>query len=186
MDTDKLLHDIALREIAGMRPGRTDRCPSEFDLVDHINGHLSAESAKKIRGHIAGCLYCLEQIEEVKHHIHLHEDKDAHRPSQELVERVKKMEHSSGGTLKGEGHAGRSSSKQHLWLIAAITSFGISFIVHRYFIQFLVLSAILAVKWIALTSGTRSLLMVYEDWRDKRNINNPNKLQDRFKSAPKL
>jgi len=52
-------------------------------------------------------------------------------------------------------------AKKQLFLVLAIVSFGLSFVIPRYFLQFLVITLILGFKWAIDTSATRTIIMSY-------------------------
>jgi len=51
--------------------------------------------------------------------------------------------------------------KKHLFLVLAVASFGLSFVIPRYFLQFLAITLILGFKWAIDTSATRTIIMSY-------------------------
>lgn len=57
--------------------------------------------------------------------------------------------------------------KKGKWLIGALVSFILSFLLPRFFLQFLALAVILGGKWIFDTQSTRTLIMIYDAWRKR-------------------
>jgi hypothetical protein len=58
--------------------------------------------------------------------------------------------------------------KINIYLVFAIMTFALSFLVPRYFAQFLVATLLLGVKWVADSKTTKMLVMIYEAWKDGR------------------
>ena len=116
--------------------------PTEVELSDLLAGALSDKEAERLQDHIASCETCLEIV------ISAHES----------VKEFKK------GALMRKGKAG-IMKKINIYLIFAILSFGLSFITPRFFIQLLVATLLLGIKWIVDSKSTKMLVMIYEAWK---------------------
>jgi hypothetical protein len=57
--------------------------------------------------------------------------------------------------------------KVSLYLIFAAISFLLSFIVPRFFLQFLVATLLLGAKWVADSKSTKMLIMIHEAWKNE-------------------
>jgi hypothetical protein len=55
--------------------------------------------------------------------------------------------------------------KMNIYLILAILAFALSFAIPRYFIQLLVATLLLGIKWIVDSKSTKMLVMIYEAWK---------------------
>ena len=55
--------------------------------------------------------------------------------------------------------------KKCLFLFGAIFFFILSFVIPRYFIQFLVVTLILGIRWAFESDGGHTLIMVLDSWR---------------------
>jgi len=55
---------------------------------------------------------------------------------------------------------------KNLWLIGSIMTFALSFFVPRYFVQLLVATILMAVKWIFDSVNARILIMIYDAWKN--------------------
>jgi hypothetical protein len=53
----------------------------------------------------------------------------------------------------------------NIYLALAIISFILSFAVPRYFVQLLVATLLLGVKWVADSKSAKMLVMIYEAWK---------------------
>jgi hypothetical protein len=54
----------------------------------------------------------------------------------------------------------------NLYLIFAVLSFALSFMVPRFFIQLLVATLLLGAKWIIDSKTTKMLVMIHEAWKN--------------------
>jgi hypothetical protein len=61
----------------------------------------------------------------------------------------------------------KSMGKVSLYLIFAAISFLLSFIVPRFFLQFLVATLLLGAKWVADSKSTKMLIMIHEAWKNE-------------------
>ncbi|MEA3328469.1 MAG: hypothetical protein U9Q08_01830 [Candidatus Omnitrophota bacterium] len=138
---------------------RSKKCPSEADLTAYLHGTISEQKSEKISQHISQCLFCLEAIEQTSR-----QDMSIREPGppRQVIERAKAI-------AKTQGSGGFYRLKKHLWLIGAVIAFGLSFILSKYFFQFLILTLILGIKWALDTANTRTLIMVNDAWHKHRN-----------------
>ena len=116
--------------------------PTEAELAGFLNCSLSDKEKEGVELHIASCPECLERI------VSAHES----------VEEFRK----GGPAKKGKV---TTMKKINLYLVLAIVSFLLSFTVPQYFVQFLVATLILGIKWIVDAKSTRMLIMIYEAWK---------------------
>lgn len=117
--------------------------PSEAELSDYLSGILSGDDKKKVEDHIACCRECLTSMVSA-------------------YESVKE----SGKTGAGKKRKGQTMKKPNIYLILAIVSFILSFIIQKYFIQFLTATLLLGIKWVADAKSTKMLVMIYEAWKN--------------------
>lgn len=119
---------------------KTASHPIETELADFLSGTLPAKERKRIEEHVASCGECLANI------LSAHES---------VMEFNAKRDRQKGDPMK----------KIDLYLILAIISFAFSFIMPRYFIQFLVATLLFGIKWIVDAKSTKMLVMIYEAWK---------------------
>lgn len=55
--------------------------------------------------------------------------------------------------------------KINTYLVLAILSFTLSFIIPRFFLQLLVATLLLGIKWVADSKSTKMLIMIHEAWK---------------------
>lgn len=117
---------------------------SETELSDYLGGILSGDDKKRVEDHIACCRECLAS-------------------AVSAYESVKESEK----TDTGKKRKGRKTMKKlNIYLILAIISFILSFIIQQYFIQFLTATLLLGIKWVADAKSTKMLVMIYEAWKN--------------------
>jgi hypothetical protein len=116
--------------------------PTESQLADYLGGTLSVRERTALTDHIGSCSACLAKV------VAAHE--------------------AVSGCAEDRGRAKRKTGfvkKLNFYLIGAIITFGASFILPRYFIQLLVATLILGMKWITDSRTTKMLVMIHEAWK---------------------
>lgn len=116
--------------------------PLDIELAGFLDDTLSPDERHKIEEHIASCGECLETI------VSAHES----------VELFKKQKGSKPGKAN-------FMKKINWYLVLAIISFALSFIFAKYFIQLLVATLLLGIKWIVDAKTTKMLITIYEAWK---------------------
>ncbi|MBI4974684.1 MAG: hypothetical protein HZA30_04625 [Candidatus Omnitrophica bacterium] len=116
--------------------------PTEAELAGFLGRSLSDKGKEVVELHIASCPECLERI------VSAHES----------VEEFRK------GGLAKKGKA-NPMKKINFYLVLAIISFLLSFTVPQYFVQFLLATLLLGIKWIVDSKSTKMLIMIYEAWK---------------------
>ena len=118
--------------------------PGETELADFMSHLLPRDRYNIIEEHIASCDLCLEKVAA------------AHGAVSEF---------DAGSNKKGKAGSVGIFKKINLYLILACVTFALSFTMPRYFIQFLVATLLLGIKWIADAKSTKMLIMIYEAWK---------------------
>lgn len=116
--------------------------PKETELADLLAGSLSAQDRERLESHVASCDECLTAIV----------------AAQEAVA-------ASGSGLQSGKEVGNLMKKINIYLILAIISFSLSFIIPQYFLQLLVATLILGAKWIIDARTTKMLIMIHDAWK---------------------
>ena len=117
-------------------------CLREVELNDYLSGVLPEKRKTEIETHLAGCDGCLEKI----------------------VFAYEAVRDFNETTSKGVNKM-KPSWKKNLWLFGAVVAFTLSFLVPRYFVQLLVATILMGVKWIFDTVNARILIMIYDAWK---------------------
>lgn len=128
-------------------------CPTELELSDFLEKRLNQEKENLLLEHIANCSHCLALLELGQRA----KEKREFGISPEMIMRAKKLAKSN--------YPKRMANFK--WPILALISFILSFVVAKYFMQFLILAVIFSLKWVFDTASTRTLIMVYQAWRRK-------------------
>ena len=118
------------------------QCLSEVELNDYLTGALSGEERTETENHLKDCNGCLEKMVFAYQTV-----KGFNKTKKEGVNSMKSM------------------WKKNLWLFGAIITFALSFFVPRYFVQLLVGTILMGVKWIFDTLNARILIMIYDAWK---------------------
>jgi hypothetical protein len=121
---------------------KTGTCPTDSELNDYLEGALSGERRGAVEEHLEGCASCLDKA--------VFAYKTVREFGQEKPKGDEKM---------------KVAWKRHVWLLGAAAAFLMSFFIQRYFLQFLVATVLLGVKWIFESSNARILIMIYEAWK---------------------
>ena len=116
----------------------SEDCIPHEDLCDYAYGALSSEKRKKIESHLSRCYHCLDSI------VAMH---DAAK-----ISRKRDL----------------SFRKEYLFLLLTILCFTLSFILSRYFLQFLAATVLFGIKWIIDSKTTKTLIMINEAWKKER------------------
>ena len=115
---------------------------TEIELADFMDNSLSQEKKRKYEEHLAGCDECLAKAVAAYESVNsIHKNKSIKR---------------KGNIMK----------RINLYLFLAIITFALSFLTHRYFIQLLVATLLLGIKWIVDAKSTKMLVMIYEAWKN--------------------
>ena len=115
--------------------------PPETKIADFLEGSLPPEERAIIEEHMAYCGECLEKAVSA---------------------------YESVGLFRGNKHdKGRNGfmKKLNFYLVFAVIAFALSFVMPRYFIQLLVATLLLGIKWITDSKSTKMLVMIYEAWK---------------------
>lgn len=116
--------------------------PMEAELADFLDNSLPAKERPGLEAHIAGCGECLEKIV------------SAH----EAVAAFRKNKHYEKGKAN-------FMKKINIYLVLAVLAFALSFAMPQYFMQLLVATLLLGIKWVADSKSTKMLVMIYEAWK---------------------
>ncbi len=127
-------------------------CPDAKQLSSYLDERLSDSQRTSIEEHISGCDQCLDFI------VLAHEAGNmGRRRAMQTCPRFLKDRIRMKLGLK------RKKSRRELkWLFAAILLFALSFVVKRYFVQFLVAAAILGFKWVMEGEGAKRAIMIFK------------------------
>ena len=118
--------------------------PAELELAGLLSGGLKKIDRERIEKHLSSCDECMNAMVAAYESVSSHNKKT---PSK---------------IRKGSG---MKKTRPNIYLLLAIISFSLSFAAPRYFIQLLVATLLLGIKWIADAKSTKMLVMIYEAWK---------------------
>lgn len=123
----------SLRQGASILKRKPD-CPPELELAKYLEGALPSAKRQTIEKHLSDCSLCLDLLVTTKNIL-----------KEEKIVKKSLLSH---------------LSKQK-WLIVTAICFGFSFVVRRFFLQFLFLALIFGIKWALSAEGSRNLVMIF-------------------------
>ena len=116
--------------------------PTENDIADYLARSLSSAARARIEEHLAGCDECLAAM------VSAYESVGKSGNKNSLMRKIRAI-----------------MKKLNIYLILAALSFALSFVTPRHFIQLLVATLLLGIKWIVDAKSTKMLVMIYEAWK---------------------
>jgi hypothetical protein len=115
-------------------------CPAEEKLSEYLSGVLHKEEKDELEEHLVSCEKCRKLIVE----------------ADEII---------NSSVLKKIGEKVMKRIKDSRWFIGALAAFIFSFLLPRYFLQFLIACMLMGAKWIMDSKTTKMLVMIYEAWK---------------------
>lgn len=187
MDKIEKLIKGYLKTKLGSQVTKTAFCPDEKILLDYIEQRLRTEECQIIESHVAGCGFCLSGLALVCEAQTVSEKGEFGEVRPELINKAKALLKSDKG-LKDTKMTKGKKTKKNLFLAGTLIFFVLSFLIPRYFLQFLVATLILGLRWAFESEGARTLIMVLDSWRkhshdDDEEISQ--RLKDRYNSFHK-
>ncbi len=88
---DELIRKYLMGKVTESRLERTSSCPSEAKLSDYLHNLLPKADMEKVSLHIAECLNCVEQLEQVQRAERSGEYASVSGPSEEAIRRAKDL-----------------------------------------------------------------------------------------------
>jgi len=175
-----------MKEYLGQNLNKTEKtahCLDEQALMDYFSHKLGPEACQNIESHLADCGFCLSQLSLILEAYDIHKRGKGEKVPEESIQKAKALLKDNQGIGHNKMNRKRRI-KKNLFLLGAIIFFVISFLVPRYFLQFLVVTLILGMRWAFESEGGRTLIMVIDSWRRRshdqddeisRHLNNRSK-----------
>ncbi len=113
----------------------TKECLLPEVLYSYTKNSLPSSERNAVESHIAECYHCLDLLVSISKGVRF--------------QRIK----------------GVKMRKEHIFLLMAVISFILSFILSSYFLQFLTATVIFGIKWIIDSKSTRTLIMIHQAWK---------------------
>jgi hypothetical protein len=122
-------------------------CLSEKVLSSYLDKKVTSEERQKIEAHIAECRHCLGLLL-----LAYESQRFSRKCPAALKDKIKRK-------IGLREKKGRSELK---WLFGALFFFALSFIFRRYFLQFLIASAVLGFKWSMEGEAAKQVIMIFK------------------------
>ena len=177
---EKLIKKYLKGEIGLERADKTLDCPSEKILVEYLNGALNKEKYQSIEHHLAGCGFCLNQLNLASQSQIMDKQGSFELAPQKLVNKTKSFLGVYDNADKVKRNKTRIN-KARFFLAGAVIFFILSFIFPKYFMQFLVVTLILGIRWSFESEGGRTMIMVLDSWR-QHSQNKDEEISHRLKN----
>ena len=136
---------------------KTSQCLDEEVLLDYLGHRLDGQECKDAEEHLSQCNFCLSQLnlafEAKKSNIGNIGEKVPSR----LVNKAKALLKNDKNTIR---KGGVSRMKKNLFLTGAIIFFIISFILPKYFMQCLVVTLVLGIRWSFESENGRTFIKI--------------------------
>jgi hypothetical protein len=181
---EELIKEYLGKNLNVDKGNRTIDCPQEEILSEYLQGALSEEKCQAFERHIADCGFCLSQLGIAFGAQQMNKQADFEPVPPRLIDKTKSLL----GIKRKENKIINKIKrmKRTLFLIGAVVFFILSFFIPRYFIQFLVATLILGIRWAFESEGGRTLIMVLDSWRrhsqdkDDEISHRVNRVKNRF------
>ncbi|MCK4912486.1 MAG: zf-HC2 domain-containing protein [Candidatus Omnitrophica bacterium] len=161
---------------------KTPQCLDQEVLMDYLRDKLDDQERKDVEEHFSQCNFCLSQLnlafEAKKSNIR---NIGGKVPSGLVNEAKALLKDDKSITGRGKGNR----MKKNLFFAGAVVFFIISFLLPKYFIQCLVVTLVLGMRWSFESENGRTFIMVIDSWRRHSHDEDDeisNRLKDRFKS----
>jgi len=161
---EKLIKQYLAQKQSFGKGGRSNNCPDPQVLLEYLAGLLDVQLCQELEHHIAGCGFCLGQLSIVF---------EAQRPSQlkqgqslspSLLAKTRMALGIVGPVKNDAGHKNKAT-RRRLFLGGTVLFFILSFVIPRYFFQFLAAALILGIRWSFESESGRTMIMILDSWR---------------------
>tara|TARA_B100000315_G_scaffold222025_1_gene225817 strand:- start:577 stop:1116 length:540 start_codon:yes stop_codon:yes gene_type:complete len=172
-----------IKNYLGQNLGNSEKSPfclSDEFLMDYFQHELDKEDCDKAEKHIASCGFCLSRLNLVFEAGKINKTTNIPVPDN-LIKAAKDL-------VKDDRNSKNRKIKKNLFLLGAIIPFVLSFFIPKYFMQFLVVTLILGMRWAFESESGRTLIMVLDSWRKHSHDDDDEtsqRLRDRSKSYHK-
>ncbi len=184
MEREKEVIQKYLKEklnVAAAKKGKN--CPENQDLIDYLQDNLDQDKRKSLENHIAHCSFCLSQVSIATKALQKQRQNDFDPLPENIIKKAK-ANLNSIKTKNKKNESQKKIIKKRFFLATTIIFFGLSFVVPKYFLQFLIGALILGIRWSFESESGKTLIMVLDSWR-KHSHDKDDKISNRFKDQLK-
>jgi len=140
---DKFIKAGLKSKVSSMKIEKTAECPAETELIRYLEGTLPETKEKSLAEHVKGCFWCIEQLDQAQR------AQSFYKGNKAAILNITDW------------------AKKNKWLLGAGIAFILSFVFPGYFLQFLILTLLMGIKWIFSTGGNKTVIMIYDAWKRK-------------------
>ncbi|MBN1871768.1 MAG: hypothetical protein JW800_04255 [Candidatus Omnitrophica bacterium] len=158
-------------------PEKGKDCPSIDNLVRYASGEADSNLLYETGLHVKQCKHCSELIEGAL----LYSAYGDRINMEKIPSSVKNKAKALNPKFKQEEKNIMHIIKRNLWFMLFAISVSASFVVGRYFLQFLVLALVFGLKWTFDKESVRTLIMIYNAWK-RHDRTGEKKIEDIFSS----
>jgi len=179
---EKLIKEYLKRDLSLRKAKEGLGCYNEQILIDYIGEELGRETFEAVDDHIARCSFCLSQLE-LAYQAHILHKGNKFKPApRRLVKKAQSLIKSDKASNAKKAMENKVI-KKNLYLALTAIFFLLSFLIPRYFMQFLFAALILGIRWAFESESGRTLIMIFDAWRRHSNDKDDEisrRLKDRF------
>lgn len=176
---EKLIKEYLKNKLAKDSLTKKPNCPDSQALLAYLSKSLNQKQQKDIESHLCQCGFCLNQLSIAQETLKRNKKNKFGPIPQKLISKTKIALGINKTTQK------RKNAKKNLFLATTVIFFILSFLIPRYFIQFLVGSLIVGIRWSFESKGGQTLIMILDSWRRQSHDKDEqisNRLKDHFKN----
>ena len=161
---ERLIKEYLEKDLRLDPDGKTADCLDEQTLLEYLKDKPMSPKRSLSEHHIAGCGFCLSNLSLLAESRQMARDKTLAPVPQKLIDKTKSLLKIDKDQER-KNMQRRKTIKRRLFLAGTIISFALSFLIPRYFMQFLVAALILGMRWSFESESGRTLIMVIDSWR---------------------
>jgi|GEM_PF-1921072 len=175
---DRILQQYLQKKLKSVNIEKSKECPGTKPLLDYLAGSLSGEISLELEKHLSHCPFCLRQISIASDALS-QKKKDLIPVPEKTINKVnRRLEaYLKNTTRKRKG----KKTKQRFYFLAMLVFFVLSFLLPKYFAQFLVGALILGMRWSLEGKGGQTLIMVLDSLR-KQSQGKNDEISNRIKN----
>jgi len=178
---EKIIKKYLEEKFSANRPNRGESCPNQQTLLDYVTDNLGQSRRQDIEKHLAKCGFCLNQISTAYNALKKSKQKSFPPLPENILNKTKSY---LGIKEDKQKKPLKKIARKRLLLAATIIFFILSFLIPKYFLQFLVGALILGIRWSFESESGKTLIMVLDSWRRHSHDKDDqisNRLKNHFK-----
>ncbi|MFH1190375.1 MAG: hypothetical protein V1682_06795 [Candidatus Omnitrophota bacterium] len=119
--------------------------PSEVELAGFLAGLGKEDGRLRIEEHLSSCSRCLERLAAAHEAVAAFNKRAPHKKAKDTV-----------------------MKRSNIYLLLAVISFSLSFVIGRYFLQLLAATLLFGIKWVADSRSSKTLIAIHESYKRDR------------------